>query len=145
VADQHDCETRPNPGGFQALNLRGNFGANVIRDFCTVKNPGSHQCSGPRSLALARKSYTARRVEWVGVTRGTERPSHNHLRTTSWRTIAGMIAQDLLEILVCPACKQALQYRENPESLKCTQCHRIYAVKDDIPIMLVDDATIESA
>jgi len=54
-----------------------------------------------------------------------------------------MIAKDLLEILVCPACKMALEYRQNPESLKCTQCRRVYAVKDDIPIMLVDEATIE--
>lgn len=54
-----------------------------------------------------------------------------------------MIAKDLLQILVCPACKQALEYRENPESLKCKQCHRVYAVKDDIPIMLIDDATVE--
>jgi uncharacterized protein len=54
-----------------------------------------------------------------------------------------MIAKDLLEILVCPACKQALEYRQNPESLKCTKCHRVYAVKDDIPIMLIDEATIE--
>lgn len=54
-----------------------------------------------------------------------------------------MIAKELLEILVCPACKQALEYRQNPESLKCKQCHRVYAVKDDIPIMLVDEATIE--
>jgi len=60
------------------------------------------------------------------------------------RTIATMIAKDLLEILVCPACKQALEYRENPESLKCKQCHRVYAVKDDIPIMLVDEAKIET-
>ena len=59
-----------------------------------------------------------------------------------WGTILGMIAKDLLEILVCPACKQALEYRQNPESLKCTQCHRVYAVKDDIPIMLVDEATL---
>jgi LSD1 subclass zinc finger protein len=55
-----------------------------------------------------------------------------------------MIAKDLLEILVCPACKQALAYRENPESLKCTQCHLVYAVKDDIPIMLVDEAIVEN-
>jgi uncharacterized protein len=54
-----------------------------------------------------------------------------------------MIAKDLLEILVCPACKQALEYRENPESLKCPQCRRVYPVKDDIPIMLVDEATLE--
>jgi uncharacterized protein YbaR (Trm112 family) len=53
-----------------------------------------------------------------------------------------MIPKELLEILVCPACKQALEYRENPESLKCKQCYRVYAVKDDIPIMLVDEAKI---
>jgi hypothetical protein len=55
----------------------------------------------------------------------------------------GMIRKDLLEILVCPACKQALEYRQNPESLKCVQCHRVYPVKDDIPIMLVDEAKVE--
>jgi uncharacterized protein YbaR (Trm112 family) len=65
--------------------------------------------------------------------RALERASYNVI----------MIAKDLLEILVCPECKQALEYRENPESLKCTACHRVYAVKDDIPIMLVDEATIE--
>ena len=56
-----------------------------------------------------------------------------------------MIAKELLEILVCPACMQALDYRESPESLKCTKCHRVYAVKDDIPNMLMDEATVESA
>ena len=55
-----------------------------------------------------------------------------------------MIATDLLEMLVCPADKQPLEYRQNPESLKCTQCHRVYPVKDDIPIMLIDEAKIES-
>jgi len=55
-----------------------------------------------------------------------------------------MISKELLEILLCPACKQALEYRRNPESLKCTLCHRVYAVKDDIPNMLVDEATIET-
>jgi len=54
-----------------------------------------------------------------------------------------MLSKDLLEILVCPACKQALEYRQNPESLKCMQCHRVYSVEDNIPIMLVDKATIE--
>jgi len=54
-----------------------------------------------------------------------------------------MLSQELREILVCPACKQALEYREKPESLKCTQCRRVYPVKDDIPIMLIDEATVE--
>lgn len=55
-----------------------------------------------------------------------------------------MIAKDLLDMLVCPACKQVLEYRQSPETLKCTACHRVYPVKDDIPIMLVDQATIEA-
>ncbi len=54
-----------------------------------------------------------------------------------------MLSKELLEILVCPACKQALEYRQAPESLKCKQCYRVYAVKDDIPIMLIDEATVE--
>lgn len=54
-----------------------------------------------------------------------------------------MLPKELLEILVCPACKQALEYRQNPESLKCTHCHLVYTVKDDIPNMLVDEATVE--
>src|ERR1700741_2480649 len=54
-----------------------------------------------------------------------------------------MLSKELLEILVCPACKQELEYRQNPETLKCKQCHRVYAVKDDIPIMLIDEATVE--
>ena len=54
-----------------------------------------------------------------------------------------MIAKDLLEDLVCPKCKGELEYRQSPESLKCGHCHLVYAVKDDIPIMLVDEATTE--
>ena len=80
---------------------------------------------------MARKSYTATRAKGPKCS------------LTVLKYNARMIGKDLLEILVCPACKQALEYRQNPESLKCTQCHRVYAVKDDIPIMLVDEAKIE--
>jgi len=54
-----------------------------------------------------------------------------------------MVSKELLRVLVCPACKQALEYRQNPQSLKCTLCHRVYPVRDDIPIMLVDEAMVE--
>jgi uncharacterized protein YbaR (Trm112 family) len=55
-----------------------------------------------------------------------------------------MLSQDLLDILVCPACKKPLLYRTAPgESLKCTECHRVYPVRDNIPIMLVDEAVTE--
>ncbi len=56
-----------------------------------------------------------------------------------------MISQDLLDILVCPACRKALTYRQNPESLKCEACRRVFPVKDDIPILLIDEAVIDPA
>jgi uncharacterized protein len=50
------------------------------------------------------------------------------------------LAPDLLEILVCPKCKGPLEYRAAPETLACHACRLIYAVEDDIPIMLIDEA-----
>jgi uncharacterized protein len=54
-----------------------------------------------------------------------------------------MIPQDLLEILVCPVCKKPLVLKTAPEALKCNECFRVYPVKDNIPILLVDEATTE--
>ena len=54
-----------------------------------------------------------------------------------------MLSKDLLEMLVCPACKTDLEYRQTPESLKCTKCHRVYPVRDGLPIMLIDEAQVE--
>jgi uncharacterized protein len=54
-----------------------------------------------------------------------------------------MIPQDLLEILVCPVCKKALVQKDDGSSLKCYQCKRVYPVRDDIPILLVDEATVD--
>jgi uncharacterized protein len=57
-----------------------------------------------------------------------------------------MLSQTLLDILVCPACKKPLLHRkEAGESLKCTACRRVYPVRDNIPIMLVDEAVIETS
>ncbi|OLE13607.1 MAG: hypothetical protein AUG89_04710 [Acidobacteria bacterium 13_1_20CM_4_56_7] len=55
-----------------------------------------------------------------------------------------MIPQDLLDMLVCPACKKPLTVKENGESLKCGECRRVYPVRDDIPILLIDEATIDA-
>lgn len=60
-----------------------------------------------------------------------------------WRKIPSMIDKDLLEILVCPVCKKPLVLKENGESLKCGECHRVYPIRDNIPIMLVDEATTD--
>jgi uncharacterized protein len=55
-----------------------------------------------------------------------------------------MLSKDLLAMLVCPACKTELEYRESPENLRCKQCHRVYPVRDGLPIMLIDEAKIEA-
>ena len=46
----------------------------------------------------------------------------------------------LLEILVCPKCKGELEYREAENRLLCHACGLAYPVRDDIPIMLIDEA-----
>jgi hypothetical protein len=54
-----------------------------------------------------------------------------------------MIPQELLDILVCPVCKKPLTPKENGESLKCGECRRVYPVRDNIPILLVDEAATD--
>jgi uncharacterized protein YbaR (Trm112 family) len=54
-----------------------------------------------------------------------------------------MIDKELLEILVCPVCKKPLV--QKGESLKCAQCRRVYPIKDNIPVLLVDEATTDPA
>lgn len=46
----------------------------------------------------------------------------------------------LLEILVCPVCKGPLEHRKAALELVCKACKLAYPVKDDIPIMLEDEA-----
>lgn len=53
------------------------------------------------------------------------------------------VSQDLLEILVCPVCKKDVKLTDDEKGLKCVECHRVYPIRDDIPVMLVDEATIE--
>ncbi len=55
-----------------------------------------------------------------------------------------MIPQDLLEILVCPECKQRLVYRAESDTLKCNQCRRVFPIHDGIPVLLLDQATVEN-
>lgn len=51
-----------------------------------------------------------------------------------------MLDKKLLEILVCPKCKGELEYKPEESQLVCQACRLIYEVKDDIPIMLIDEA-----
>jgi uncharacterized protein YbaR (Trm112 family) len=51
------------------------------------------------------------------------------------------LSPQLLAILVCPKCKGELEYRPDEPSLVCQNCRLKYPVRDDIPIMLSDEAT----
>ncbi|HET9828378.1 MAG TPA: Trm112 family protein [Nocardioidaceae bacterium] len=46
----------------------------------------------------------------------------------------------LLEIIVCPDCRGALAVDEEASELVCTSCGLAYPVRDDIPVLLVDEA-----
>ncbi len=46
----------------------------------------------------------------------------------------------LLDILACPVCKGALNYRKSEAELVCSACRLAYPIRDDIPIMLEEEA-----
>ena len=51
-----------------------------------------------------------------------------------------MISQELLDILACPKCKGELKLTENKDGLICESCRLLYEIRDEIPIMLIDEA-----
>jgi len=53
------------------------------------------------------------------------------------------ISPQLLEILVCPACRGKVELLTHGSGLKCVECKRVYPIRDDIPVMLIDEAKIE--
>jgi uncharacterized protein YbaR (Trm112 family) len=50
------------------------------------------------------------------------------------------ISKELLDILACPKCKGEVQLVEQPDGLVCNACRLVYPIKDDIPVMLIDEA-----
>jgi uncharacterized protein YbaR (Trm112 family) len=55
------------------------------------------------------------------------------------------IPKKLLDILACPICKTPVTPTPDDSSLKCGTCGRVYPVRDDIPVMLVEEARMEEA
>ena len=53
------------------------------------------------------------------------------------------VSQDLLEMLRCPACGAEVKLKEDGSGLKCAGCKRVYPIHDDIPAMIIEQATIE--
>ena len=52
------------------------------------------------------------------------------------------VPKELLEILACPLCRVEVKPTEDAGGLECVKCGRIYPIKDDIPIMLVEEAVV---
>jgi uncharacterized protein YbaR (Trm112 family) len=54
------------------------------------------------------------------------------------------IPKELLDILVCPVCKAPVKPTPDDSGLKCQSqsCRRVYPVRDDIPVMLAEEATL---
>ncbi|UCG99999.1 MAG: Trm112 family protein [Deltaproteobacteria bacterium] len=50
------------------------------------------------------------------------------------------ISKELLDILVCPKCKGEICLTPEGDGLICNNCKLLYEVRDDIPIMLIDEA-----
>jgi len=51
-----------------------------------------------------------------------------------------MISKELLEILACPKCKGPVELTEKKDGLVCSSCRLLYEIRDDIPVMLIDEA-----
>ncbi|MDQ6983417.1 MAG: Trm112 family protein [Ghiorsea sp.] len=51
-----------------------------------------------------------------------------------------MIDKDLFAILVCPKCKVNVDYNQDKSGLVCDKCKLEYPIRDDIPVMLIDEA-----
>ena len=51
-----------------------------------------------------------------------------------------MISNELLDILACPLCKTDVKLEV--DKIVCTKCGRRYPIRDDIPVMIVDEAEL---
>lgn len=51
-----------------------------------------------------------------------------------------MLSKELLDVLACPKCKGALEYKQTENRLVCGTCRLSYEIKESIPVMLVDQA-----
>lgn len=50
------------------------------------------------------------------------------------------VSKELLEILVCPKCKGQVELTEKQDGLVCESCALVYEIREDIPIMLIEEA-----
>jgi hypothetical protein len=52
-----------------------------------------------------------------------------------------VVTKELLDIIVCPKCKKKLKLNDAGNGLICEHCKLQYEIRDDIPILLIEEAT----
>ncbi len=50
------------------------------------------------------------------------------------------IKKELLDILACPKCKSDVRLSKDEKSIICDNCKLQYEIREDIPVMLIDEA-----
>jgi len=50
------------------------------------------------------------------------------------------ISKELLDILACPKCKGDIHLNEKGDGLICEKCRLMYEIRDNIPVMLIEEA-----
>ena len=48
----------------------------------------------------------------------------------------------LIDLLVCPSCRSGIEYKDRRNLIICTSCELQYPVRDGIPVMLVEEASM---
>jgi len=54
------------------------------------------------------------------------------------------VSKELLDILVCPLCKTPVKITADGNGLKCETCRRVYPIRGDIPVMLIEEARVDA-
>jgi uncharacterized protein YbaR (Trm112 family) len=82
------------------------------------------------------------RLTWCEPASKLDSAALSLLQSTFYNGAFMLISKDLLDILVCPECKTPLrQLTDAASGLQCETCRRIYPVRDDIPVLIIDQAT----
>lgn len=56
-----------------------------------------------------------------------------------------MLSKELLDLLCCPKCRVGLIYDAQKQSLTCTSCGHVFAIRNGIPVMLLDEKSTEQS
>ena len=101
---------------------------------------GAH---GGTDCSTGRGAATSGDAKYAGRPAAQQRCDILQVRFSSLEVGLG-VDPELLAILACPDCKTPVVPVRDGTGLKCERCRRVYPIKDDIPVMLIDEATIEA-